>query len=149
MKVLKGTNYFLYFLVCLNITLGLVILHFQKYSFESPQASISPAAPTLDFKGVIKFAMINTNILPTNDLKRYFRIAPVLILEKEEVLSETRIKESLIRDKIISYLNTQSESDLLSEKGMDMVRDRIKEIINKLLDQNKVTMVYFREFRVN
>ena len=74
---------------------------------------------------------------------------PVLILEKEEVLNEIRIKETLIRDRIISYLNTQSEKEVLSVDGMDIVKGNIKEIINKTLDQNKVSMIYFREFRVN
>ena len=72
-----------------------------------------------------------------------------MILEKEQAFNEIAIKETLIRDRIISYLNAQSEEEILSEKGMTKAKSSIKEIINKLLDQNKVSMIYFQEFRVN
>lgn len=149
MNVLKGKNYFLYILLAINIFLGLIIFHFQKFSFEEPETVISSPQPSLGFKGVVKFPMILTNILPTNNLKRYVRVSPVLILEKEQAFNEITIKETLIRDRIISYLNTQSEEEILSETGMIKVKGNIKEIINKLLDQNKVSMIYFQEFRVN
>ncbi len=103
----------------------------------------------LGFKAIVKLPMIHSNILPTRGLKRYLRIAPVLILEQEQVMSEIKIKETVIRDKIISYLNQVSEDQVLSDNGVSTVRENIKEIINKILSQNKVTMVYFREFRVN
>jgi len=148
-NVLKGRNYFLYILLVINIFLGLVIYNFQKDSFPEPESFQKQPSITLGFKGVYKFPLILTNILPTNDLKRYLRIMPVLILDKEEVLNEIRIKETLIKDKIISYLNTQSEGQVLSDNGMNLVKENIKEIINKTLDQNKVSMIYFQEFRVN
>jgi len=148
-NVLKGKNYFLYILLASNIFFGLVIFHFQKFSFEEPETAISSPAPSLGFKGVIKFPSILTNILPTNNLKRFIRVSPVLILEKEQTFNEIAIKETLIRDRIISYLNAQSEEEILSEKGMNKAKGSIKEIINKLLDQNKVSMIYFQEFRVN
>lgn len=149
MNLLKGRNYFLYILLATNIFIGLVVYNFQEDSFPEPERTLSPLPMSLEIRGIYKFPMILTNILPTNNLKRYFRILPVLVLEKEEVLNEIRIKETLIRDRIISYLNTQSESEILSDKGMNLIKENIKEIINKTLDQNKVTMIYFREFRVN
>jgi flagellar basal body-associated protein FliL len=136
-------------LLAINIFLGLIIFHFQKFSFEEPETFITSPALGLGYKGVVKFPSILTNILPTNNLKRYVRVSPVLILEKELTLNEINIKETLIRDRIISYLNTQSEEEILSEKGMIKTKDNIKEIINKLLDQNKVSVIYFQEFRVN
>lgn len=147
--MLKGKNYFLYVLLVLNIFLGLVIYHIQKSSFPEPERFASPSPTFSEHGAVIKFPIIVTNILPTNNLKRYLRVLPVLILEKEEVLNEIKIKETVIRDRIIAYLNTQSEEEVLSEKGMNVVKENIKEIINKTLDQNKVSMIYFREFRVN
>jgi flagellar basal body-associated protein FliL len=148
-NVLKGKNYFLYILLAINIVLGLIIYHFQESSFEQPEIAFSTPHQSLGFKGVVKFPMILTNILPTNNLKRFVRVSPVLILEKEQAFNEITVKETLIRDRIISYLNTQSEEDILSEKGMNKAKGSIKEIINKLLDQNKVSMIYFQEFRVN
>lgn len=149
MNLLKGKNYFLYILLAVNILLGLIIFRYQKSSFEETEITPYSPTPSLGYKGIVKFPAIHTNILPTNNLKRYLRLSPVFILEKEQALSEFTIKEALIRDKIISYLNTQSEEDILSEKGMIKAKISIKEIVNKLLDQNKVSMIYFQEFRVN
>ncbi len=152
MEELKGRNYFLYILLAVNILFGLIIFYFQKVYFEKPekvfhQPPTSSSGP--GFKGIVKLPQILTNIVSNKGLKRYLRIIPVLILEKEQVLNEIKIKETIIRDKIMSYISNQSEDQILSEKGMEKIREEIREIINNILSKNRVSMIYFMEFRVN
>ncbi|MFI5390789.1 MAG: flagellar basal body-associated protein FliL [Bacteriovoracales bacterium] len=141
----------MYILLAVNLFFGLIILHFQKVHFEKPETFFAPPKSQSGpgYKTIIKLPQILTNIMPTKDLKRYLRITPVLILDKEQVLNEIKIKETIIRDKIMSYINKLSEDQILSENGMDITREKIREIINNILSQNKVSMIYFMEFRVN
>jgi flagellar basal body-associated protein FliL len=150
-KELKGRNYFLYILVVFNILFGLIIFYFQGKQFKKPREFLPPpeVSQGLGLKAIIKIPKIHTNLLTSNNLKRYWRMAPVLILEKEQVLDEIKIKETIIREKIMYYVNNLPEEKVFSEKGMELVKENTKEIINRILTKNKVLMIYFLEFRVN
>jgi flagellar basal body-associated protein FliL len=142
----------LYILLAVNILIGLTIFYYQNVYFEKPEKLFEKhpdSTSGLVFKGIVKLPQILTNVLPSRNLKRYLRITPVLILEKQQVLNEVKIKETIIRDKIISFINNQPEDEILSENGMEIIREKIKEIINDILSQNRVSMIYFMEFRVN
>lgn len=141
----------MYILLAVNLFFGLIILYFQKVYFEKPVTLLDQPKTQSGpgYKAIVKLPQILTNILPSRDLKRYLRITPVLILDKEQVLNEIKIKETIIRDKVMSYMNNLSEDQILSDNGMDITREKIREIINNILSQNKVSMIYFMEFRVN
>ncbi len=68
----------------------------------------------------------------------------------EEKMTEEEINEKIpkVKDVVISVLSAKSVGDVKDVEGRELVREEVKERVEKLLDPIKVHGVYFTEFVV-
>lgn len=80
--------------------------------------------------------------------KGYLRCQMQLEFETRDVPKRFYVRLVPIRDQIITLLNSKKRSDLLSAKGVDQLKEEVKEVANEVLRRADVRNVYFTQFVV-
>ena len=93
----------------------------------------------------IKGLVVNLND-PSGD--RYLRASIVLELTSDKMAKEFEARESLIRDRIITFLSSLRFGQTAGAKGKEQIRKGIAAQINAHLKSGKLRGVYFTEFVV-
>jgi flagellar FliL protein len=81
--------------------------------------------------------------------KGYIKFSMVYLLTSKETEAEINLKDSEIRDKILSILRAKRFSEVRDSKGMETLREDIKASINGILVSGKIQDIYFTSILVN
>jgi flagellar FliL protein len=81
--------------------------------------------------------------------KGYIKLSMVYLLYDKNVERELQIKDSEIRDKINTILRSKTFDSVKDSKGMESLRQQIKEIINSILASGQIEDVFFTSIIVN
>ncbi len=81
--------------------------------------------------------------------KGYIKLSMVYLLYDKNVEKELHIKDSEIRDKINTILRSKTFDSIKDSKGMESLRQQIKEIINSILESGQIEDVFFTSIIVN
>ena len=80
--------------------------------------------------------------------RRYLNIKIVLELSDKELIDHLKIQVPQIRDRILMILPTKTFKDIQSVEGKNSLRTEIIGELNSLLQEGKITSLYFQEFVV-
>jgi flagellar protein FliL len=113
----------------------------------------SEAAPTenptnLDGE-LFELQPFTANLAEGDGPRRYIRLQVVLKTTKESDKKELEQKMPLMRDQIITLLNTKRPEDLLVAEGKGYLKEEIKSGINAFLTHGMVKDVFYISFQVN
>ena len=79
----------------------------------------------------------------------YIKFSMVYLLTSKDAEKEVFLKDSEIRDKILSILRTKKFSEVKDSNGMESLRVEIKESLNSILVGGKIEDIYFTNIIVN
>lgn len=79
----------------------------------------------------------------------YIKISLVYLINDKEVENELNLKNSEIRDKILSILRSKNVDSVKDSKGMEELRKQIKNEVNNVLSSTKINEVFFTSIIVN
>lgn len=83
------------------------------------------------------------NLEPIGNKRRYIRLELVLSTKKRKGIDKIKENESIIRDYIIQEVSHKKEGDIFESEGEGfLIKDKIKEGINKKIGENVVHQVY-------
>ena len=80
------------------------------------------------------------------DGKRYLMVKIGLESDKAKALSEVTEKEVVVRDAILRNLSARRVDELASIEQRDALKDGLRETINQILENGKVTRLYFTQY---
>jgi flagellar protein FliL len=87
------------------------------------------------------------NIAETNG-ERYLKLVIQLEVSAPDVVKELEQLKPRLRDSILDLLTSKTYKDLMDLAGKQRLREEIAGRINNILQQGKVTKVYFTDFVV-
>ncbi|RLA64339.1 MAG: hypothetical protein DRQ88_03860 [Epsilonproteobacteria bacterium] len=151
---LVGRNLFLYLLLIFNTLMGLLVLGGQlriksTTALTGEQPFLVKSAKKVGQGEFVSFALIITNLAEYDGPRRYIRIKPIIEVTKGLQYKEISLKKKVIRNQLISYLNTLTPENVLGETGLNNLKADVKKIFKKILTHTQIKMLYFSEFRVN
>lgn len=80
--------------------------------------------------------------------KRYLNIRIILELDDKEFAGSLKRREPQIRDKILMILPTKTFKEIQSVEGKNSLRTTIIAELNNIVQEGKITNLYFQEFVV-
>lgn len=98
----------------------------------------NPSYPILD---------LQVNLTDKNP-KQYVDLSLNLILREDMELSECSAREAVLRDLLIYILSGYSASELSSPAELNKLKRLIKDEINAILSESRVTDIYFAKFNL-
>lgn len=115
----------------------------------------SPKAATTEVKTVehVEEAFYDAGEFLVNlsdtDSKRYLKIKLVVAYAKtnKKMPKELEEKAAIVKDSVISVMRTKKAADMTS-KGAEDLKEEIVTKINSVLDNGKLTHVYYNDFLV-
>lgn len=81
--------------------------------------------------------------------KGYIKVSLVYLLDSKDIEKELQSKDYEIRDRIFTILRSKNFDSVKDSNGMEELRKQIKESINSVLSDGKITDVYFTSIIVN
>lgn len=108
---------------------------------EGDSGTSAEVGPLQTIKGLV----VNLND-PSGD--RYLRASIVLELDNEKMALEYQARESLVRDRIITFLSSLRFGQTQGAQGKEQIRKGIAAQVNAHLKAGKLRGVYFTEFVV-
>jgi len=78
--------------------------------------------------------------------KRYLRVSIALEIDDQDFVEEAKKNVPQMRDKILLILPAKKFKDIRTSSGKDSLRKEIIAQLNPLLDNCKITNLYFQEF---
>jgi len=89
------------------------------------------------------------NLAQGDGPRRYIRTQIFLKTTKESDKAELDQKVPLMRDKVITLLNTKRPEDLLTQEGKTFLKEEVKSGINSFLTHSEIIDVFYVSFQVN
>ena len=91
--------------------------------------------------------MDNLIINPTGtDGKRYLMVKLGFESDNPKALEELTTKDIVIRDAIVRYLSAQTVPDLAAIEKRDSLKQDLRKNINKILENGRITRLYFTQY---
>ena len=89
----------------------------------------------------------NLIINPTNtDGKRYLMVKIGFESDEPKALEELTAKDVVVRDAILRYLSSQSVEYLSAISNRDDLKEGLREIMNEILEDGRITRLYFTQY---
>lgn len=126
----------------------------QKNYDQSASTELLPHLPKASENKVIsnfELGEFSANLARPSGPQRFLKATIILIMEtpRNNKLLETINKSSSIRDEVISMLNKQTPQDVLKLEGREVLKNKLKSHLNKILNDDQVKRILFTRFVVN
>ncbi|GAB4302579.1 MAG: flagellar basal body-associated FliL family protein [Desulfuromonadia bacterium] len=96
---------------------------------------------------VFAFDPFIVNIYDGQEL-RYLRVKIELELASPDVRGELEMRQSAIKDAILTLLSTKTLHDIMDLKGKNQLREEVLASVNKIVPPGKIARVFFTDFVV-
>ncbi|WP_026476009.1 flagellar basal body-associated FliL family protein [Alkaliphilus transvaalensis] len=84
-----------------------------------------------------------TNLSST---RSHFRGSIIIETTNKRLVSKFEEKNTELRDGVIQTLIAKKPEDLLDQKGLDDLRDEIKELVIRVVNSDEITNIYFIDY---
>ncbi len=109
------------------------------FAFFRDNQPVVQAAKTYEYS----LAPFSTNL---SNIRSYFKGTIVLETTDKRLLERFPDKDAVIRDSIIKILISKKPEELLDKDGLQSLRFEIIQAVNKVMDSNSVTNIYFIDY---
>ena len=132
-------NIMLVILVALTLAGGLTLVLYTQFSEQTH----AEEEPTIDeiLRVSVETGEITTNLLSNNIIRTQF----VIQLENRNAKSELEKRDFQIENIIIQELSDMKESDFRGSEGIRELENRIKDNVNKIMQEGSVVSVYMNQ----
>ncbi len=134
----KNTTLLIIFTALVLVLAGVSVAFFMNNPKQTKTKSVSigPLYPLNPFL---------VNLLNENESK-YLKVSLDMELSDRKLLLQIDKKKPLIRDIIIRVLSSKAPEQIDTVEGKERLKNQLKYKINKILENGKITNIFFTDF---
>lgn len=131
-------NKFIIIVLILVAAVG-AVLYFTVFNKEDEE----PVRPEDNYYSFVPGDYFITNV---KDSSRLLKVTVVLQLDSDKLEEKLKKEEYIIRDKILFYLRSLREEDILRDTIEEELRAALTPILNEALGFESIVNIYFNDF---